>query len=63
MKKEKAPKLKTLKSRACSVEELQASIVQLIELHNGLVKDIKAMQSRGQIMSRTEAIMNTRYGL
>lgn len=62
-KKTKAPKLKDLKERSCSLEELQAALVQLIELHNGMHDDINEMIRRGRIRSSEEARMNTPYGL
>jgi hypothetical protein len=58
----KAPKLKTLKTRPCTLEELQAALVQLIELHNGMHDEINRMISSGRIRSSREALMNTPYG-
>jgi len=59
----KAPKLKILKTRPCALEELQAALVQLIELHNGMHNDINRMIESGRIRSSREALMNTSYGL
>lgn len=61
--KVKAPTLKELKTRECSLAEIQAALVYLIELHNGNVEDIDVMVSNGRIQTRREAIMNTPYGL
>ena len=58
-----APKLEELKTRECSPAELQAALVQLIELHNGLNNAINRLIDSGAIRSRTEASMNTPYGL
>ena len=57
----KAPKLKDLKERPCSLEELQAALVQLIELHNGMHDEINRMISSGRIRSSAEAVMNRPY--
>lgn len=62
-KKTEAPKLKALRSRECSHEELQAALVELIDLHNGLCAEIAGMMDRGQIKSKREAIWNKPYGL
>ena len=35
-----APKLEDLKSRDCTVAELQATLIQLIEHHNKLCEDV-----------------------
>lgn len=59
----KPPKLEKLKTEPCTLEELQAALVQLIELHNGLNSDLRAMQNSGQILSKQDAFMNIRYGL
>jgi hypothetical protein len=45
------------------LEELQAAIVQLIELHNGMHNDINKMIADGSIRSRQEALENVKYGL
>lgn len=64
-----APKLSELKSRQCTPEELQAALIQLIELHNGMHNDINKMIEDGRIGSvrsrqtRQEAFENIRYGL
>jgi hypothetical protein len=58
-----APKLKELQTRECTLAELQAAMVQLIEMHNGLVADMNGMVNSGRIRSRKEAIMDTPYGL
>lgn len=63
MTKVKAPKLKELKDRECSLAELQAAMIELIEMHNGLVKDLNDMVNSGRIRSRHETIMSTPYGL
>lgn len=62
-KKTKAPKLKDLKDRSCSLEEIQAALVQLIELHNGMHDDINEMIRRGRIRSSEDALMDKPYGL
>ncbi len=59
----KAPTLKELKERPCSSEELQATLVQLIEHHNALSRDLQAMADSGRIRSRNEVMMETPYGL
>jgi hypothetical protein len=41
-----APKLAELKSRPCSLEELQAALVQLIELYNEQGKVMNAAINR-----------------
>lgn len=58
-----APKLEELKTRPCSLEELQAALVQIIELHNGMHNDINIMIAQGRIRSSREAIENMTYGL
>jgi hypothetical protein len=49
----KAPrlKLKTLKTRSCTLPELQAALVHLIELHDGMNAEINRMISSGRIRS------------
>lgn len=54
----KSPTIEELKTRPCTLEELQAALVQTIELHNRLEADINKMISSGQIRSREEAIWN-----
>lgn len=63
VKKVKVPALKTLETRPCSPEELQAAIVKLIKLHNRLDAKIDRLISSGQIRSPGEVRMNTSYGL
>lgn len=53
-----APSLHELKTRQCSLPELQASIVKVIELHNA---QNGALQER--LPSRRDVIANSRYGL
>lgn len=57
------PTLEQLKSKECTPLELQAALVQLIELHNGLHSDINALIRGGRIRSTRDALMNTSYGL
>jgi hypothetical protein len=59
----KAPGLQDLRERQCSTEELQAALVQLIELHNSMHDKINKMILDGRIRSHHEASMNTVYGL
>ena len=59
----KAPSLAELQTRPCSQEELQAALVQLIEVHNKLNARINELSSDGRIRSRNEVLMNTPYGL
>jgi hypothetical protein len=59
----KAPGLQDLRERQCSPEELQAALVQLIELHNSMHDEINKMILDGRIRSHHEASMNTIYGL
>jgi hypothetical protein len=59
--KVKSPKLKDLKERPCSLEELQAALIKLIELHNGMNAVINRMVSSGQIRSRRDAIWDTPF--
>jgi hypothetical protein len=56
-----APKLAELESRPCSLEELQAALVQLIKLHNGMHEDINNMIRQGRIRSSAEANMDRPY--
>lgn len=58
-----APKLAELKSRACSLKEIQAALVQLIELHNGMMADINKMIRDGRIRGYEEARNTREYGL
>lgn len=44
----KAPKLKELKERPCTLEELQAALVKLIELHNKQGKVMEEAINRKQ---------------
>lgn len=62
-KKVKAPTLFELKTRPCSPEELQAALVQIIELHNKMHGAVNDMIGSGQIRSKMEVLMNTPYGL
>jgi hypothetical protein len=57
----KAPTFKELQTRPCSNEELQAALVQLITLHNGMHDDINKMIASGRIRSSLEAAMNKEY--
>lgn len=50
-----APKLETLKTTPCTLEELQAALVQLIEMHNALNKMIGDLISSGRIKSPEDA--------
>ena len=63
IKMPKLPTLNELKTRACTLEELQLALVQLIELHNGMHNDINVMISQGRIRSSKEAFDDMRYGL
>lgn len=62
-KKKTPPTLKELKSRECTKTELQAALIQLIELHNGLDARITSLLDSGRIRSSNETLMNTPYGL
>jgi hypothetical protein len=57
----KAPSFKELQTRPCTPEELQAALVKLIELHNGMHDDINKMIASGRIRSSREAFMNKEY--
>ena len=57
------PSLERLKTEACTLPELQAAIVHLIEQHNGSVANVARMISNGQIRSKDEANENAVYGL
>lgn len=59
----KAPSLETLKSKACSLQELQAAIVELIDLHNKLDARVTEYRRKGMIRSERESLMNTPYGI
>lgn len=65
IKQPKAPKLAELKSRQCSPEELQAALVQLIELHNEMHDHLNRLIESGRIhlRSQREVAMDTVYGL
>ncbi len=43
-----APTLKELKERPCTLEELQAALVKLMDLHNEQVKLMEAAINRKQ---------------
>ena len=58
-----APSLEELKTRECTPAELQATLLKLIELHNGAMEDINEMINSGRIRSGREAFENIRYGL
>ena len=58
-----APKLEELTTRECTLPELQAAIVHLIKLHNGMNEALNEMISEGRIMSKKEVSMNATYGL
>lgn len=51
----KAPTLSDLKSKPCTLEELQASLVQLIELHNAESKNLKEVIDDMQATIRRKA--------
>jgi hypothetical protein len=57
------PSLEKLKTEQCSLEELQAAVVQIIELHNGLVSEIDRLKQSGRILDTQAARDNRRYGL
>lgn len=59
----KAPTLSELKTKELTVPELQAAVLQLVKLHNEMAAELNRLKGSGQIMSRQDAIMNTRYGL
>ncbi len=50
----KAVSLAYLKKRTCTLEELQATLVKLCELHNGLNDWIKELIASGRIKSTRE---------
>ncbi len=62
-KKVKVPKLVKLRTKRCSVEELQTALVTLVELHNKLVKDINDLIESGRILSKQKARELRHYGL
>jgi len=53
--KTKPPKLKKLKTEPCTLGELQAAIVHLIDLHNEMHNAINRMIASGRIRSSREA--------
>ena len=59
----KRPTLAELTSGPCSLDQLQAAIIELIRLHNQLDRKITAHENGGRIRSERETIMNTPYGL
>ncbi len=59
----KAPTLAELKSRPCTTEELQAALIQQIELYNHSMNALNEMIANGRIRSPQEALMNTAFGL
>lgn len=58
-----APSLSRLKNEECTLPELQAALVQLIELHNGLHERLNEMIDQGRIRSAKAAAMDATYGL
>lgn len=58
-----APTLADLKAKECTLPQLQAALIKMIELHNALNNDIKSMVAHGQISSKQEAFLNQKYGL
>ncbi len=58
-----APSLNRLKNEECTLPELQAALVQLIELHNGLHASLSKMIGQGRIRSTKVAAMDATYGL
>jgi hypothetical protein len=58
-----APSLERLKNDECTLPELQAALVQLIELHNDLHASLNEMIDKGRIQSTKVATMNATYGL
>ena len=63
LKLPEAPKLAEMRVTAMSIEQLQASLVQLIDLHNKLEASISAMLRNGQILSPSQASSKTVYGI
>ena len=61
--KTEAPSLEKLKTEQCTLEELQASLLLLIELHNNLSNRIQDFVASGQISSKKVAVVNKIYGL
>ncbi len=57
------PTLDDLKTRECSVAELQAALLHLILLHNHMHDDINKMIADGRIRSSKESLMNKTFGL
>lgn len=57
------PLLEKLKTEPCSLEEIQYSLVKLIECHNTLVNEIAGMLERGQIRPARDALMSRRFTL
>lgn len=58
-----APALKKLKIEPCSIEEIQAAMVEIIELHNKLVSKISNLEDKGRILSSSDARNSQVYGL
>lgn len=57
------PRLATLKKGPCTPEQLQAALIQVIELHNELVSELNDLMRSGRIRSSSEARANRVYGL
>jgi len=51
----RAPTLKQLESKQCSLEELQAAFLKLVGMYNKLVVDFNHMKTSGRIRSKQEA--------
>lgn len=63
LKKVAMPKLQRLREELCTVEELQVTLVKLIDLHNVLVGEIAQMLERGQIHSAYDLASKQRLKL
>ena len=51
-----APTLSELKTRECTLPELQAALVKLTEMHNAMCAEFGRMTASGQIRSRSEVM-------
>lgn len=58
-----APSLKELRERPCSLEELQAALVKIIDLHNKREESIVNMIKSGRINSSSRAIENMEFNM
>ena len=63
MPEQKIPTLEDLKTKELTLPEIQAALANLIDLHNKLNNAINDLIDSGQILSKSNANNNKRYGL